>query len=131
VAISVYNRGGPFSTAVGAGEKPVLAADGNTAQGALGGVIGQADAAVAEEAGEGDPALEHAMALATSAWRDSRARSPRIQFSSSLTSGAMRVVRTARRDSADNPLISRSIAKIASIWRTACGTATSAIWKIT
>jgi hypothetical protein len=37
----------------------VLVADGSAAQGALSGIIGQADAAIAEEAGEGGPALEH------------------------------------------------------------------------
>jgi hypothetical protein len=45
------------------------------------------------------------MALATSAWRDSRARSLRIPLSSSATNGAIRVVRIARRCSAGNPLI--------------------------
>lgn len=41
---------GTVSTAVGAGEEPVLAA---------GGVVGEADAAVVEEASERRPALQH------------------------------------------------------------------------
>jgi len=52
------------------------------------------------------------MALASSAWRESRGRSLRSQFSISLTSSAMRIVPIARRCSADNPLISRKIALI-------------------
>jgi hypothetical protein len=61
----------------------------------------------------------HAHRSSTSGCRDNRARSLRIQLSSSATNGAMRVVRTARRCSAGNRLISPSIAKIASIRRTA------------
>ena len=44
--------------AIGAGEGPVVAADGDAAQRPLGGVVGHAEAAVVEEAGEGLPALE-------------------------------------------------------------------------
>ena len=53
------HRGGALATAVGAGEQPGPAPEGNSAQRALGGIVGQADAAVVEEAGEGRPALEH------------------------------------------------------------------------
>ena len=53
------HRGGPLATTIGAGEQPCAAAERDSAQGALGGVVGQADAAVVEEAGEGRPALEH------------------------------------------------------------------------
>src|SRR3546814_3132864 len=47
------------ATGVGSGEGPVATADGDAAQGALGGVVGQADPAIVEEAGERRPALEH------------------------------------------------------------------------
>jgi hypothetical protein len=43
---------------VGAGERPVVAADGDAAQRQLGGVVGHAQAAVVEEAGERRPAIE-------------------------------------------------------------------------
>ena len=52
------DRRGALAAAIGAGEQPVLAAQGDAAQRALGGVVGQADAAVIEEAGEGGPALQ-------------------------------------------------------------------------
>ena len=48
----VHDRGA-LAAAIGAGEQPGLAAEGNAAQRSLGGVVGQADAAVVEEAGEG------------------------------------------------------------------------------
>jgi len=48
----------PAATFVGAGEGPVLAADGDGAQLAFGGIVGHAEPAVVEEAGEHLPALE-------------------------------------------------------------------------
>src|SRR5712671_6256583 len=59
------------------------------------------------------------MALAVSAWRDSRARSVRIQPSSAATNGLIRSCRTACRCSDPTPWISRSTAKISSMRRTA------------
>ena len=53
--------------------------------------------------------------LATSAWRESRARSARILVSYPATSGVRRSRRVARRAAMSRPLISRSIAKIASM----------------
>ena len=50
--------GGAAASGVGAGELPVLAPDGHAAQAAFGGIVGQADAAVVEETGEGFPAGE-------------------------------------------------------------------------
>ena len=47
------HEGGPLTTAIGAGEQPGLAAERNAAQRPLGGVVGEADAAVGEEAREG------------------------------------------------------------------------------
>ena len=49
------HEGGALTAAIGAGEEPGLAAEGDAAQRALGGVVGQADAAVVEEAGEARP----------------------------------------------------------------------------
>src|SRR3546814_5813149 len=46
------------ATGVGSGEGPVATADGDAAQGALGGVVGQADPAIVEEAGERRPRSE-------------------------------------------------------------------------
>src|ERR1043166_5567380 len=54
------------------------------------------------------------MALATSAWRESLARSVRIQTSKASTRGAMSFVRTARRCAGGRPLIDCSRSKIAS-----------------
>ncbi len=51
--------GGAAAAFVGAGEGPVAASDGDTAQLALGGVVRYAQPAVVEEAGERGPALEH------------------------------------------------------------------------
>src|ERR1700738_3824255 len=59
------------------------------------------------------------MALAVSAWRDSRARSVRIQPSSAAINGLIRSCRTACRCLGAAPLISRSTAKISSMRRTA------------
>ena len=50
--------GGAASSGIGAGEHPVLPPDGHAAQAALGGIVGQADAAIVEETGEGFPAGE-------------------------------------------------------------------------
>jgi hypothetical protein len=52
------DRGGAVAAFVGAGERPVLAAQGDAAQRAFGGVVRHAQAAVVEEAGERIPALE-------------------------------------------------------------------------
>ena len=51
--------GGALAAAIGAAEQPGLSAQGDAAQRALGGIVGQADAAIIEEAGERGPALEH------------------------------------------------------------------------
>ena len=59
------------------------------------------------------------MTLATEAWRESDARSVRIQVSNSATSGALRSRRTARRRSADSPLSARSMSNSASMRLTA------------
>ena len=50
---------GPHAPAVGAGEEPRFASETDAAQRPLGGVVGEADAAVVEEAREAAPALEH------------------------------------------------------------------------
>jgi hypothetical protein len=50
---------GALAAAIGAGEQPSFAPEGDPAQRPLGGIVGQADAAIVEEAGEGGPALEH------------------------------------------------------------------------
>ena len=47
--------GGSLAALVGAGEGPVAAADGDAAQGPLGGVVGHAEAAVIEEAQSARP----------------------------------------------------------------------------
>ena len=47
----------PLAATIGAGEEPGLASEADAAQRPLRGVIGQADAAVVEEAGEAVPAL--------------------------------------------------------------------------
>src|ERR1041384_13239 len=59
VSIRVKHRCGALAAAIGAGEQPRLAADSYSAQCPLGGIVGQADAAVVQEAGEGRPALQH------------------------------------------------------------------------
>ena len=46
------NRRGALASPVGAGEQPVLAADGDTPSSAFGGVIGGADTAVVQEPGK-------------------------------------------------------------------------------
>lgn len=48
---------GPATAAVGAGEGPVLASDREATQRPLGGVVGEADAVVVEEARERRPSL--------------------------------------------------------------------------
>ena len=52
------DRGGASAAFVGAGEGPVVAADGDAAQRPLGGVVGDAQATIIEEARERGPALE-------------------------------------------------------------------------
>src|SRR5260221_310848 len=53
------HHGGALAAAIGAGEQPRLAAERDTAQCTLGGIVGQTNPSVGEEACEGDPALEH------------------------------------------------------------------------
>ena len=48
----------PHPAGIGATEGPVAPADGDAAHGALGGVVGHADAAVVEEARHGHPSLQ-------------------------------------------------------------------------
>ena len=52
------DRGGALGAAVRSGEGPVRPSDGDAAQGALGGVVRHADAAILEEAGQRAPSLE-------------------------------------------------------------------------
>jgi len=47
--------GGAFGTTFGTGEEPRLSAEGKSAQGAFGGVVGQANPPIVEEAGEPIP----------------------------------------------------------------------------
>ena len=54
----IYDRG-PFAAAIGACKHPVLAADGHGSDEPLGGVVGQTDPAIVEEAGKTVPATEH------------------------------------------------------------------------
>jgi hypothetical protein len=56
-AVASGNRSRPRA-AIGAGEQPRAAPEGNAAQRALSGIVRQADAAVVEKADEGRPALE-------------------------------------------------------------------------
>ena len=51
--------GGTVTSAIRTGEQPGFPAKGDAAQSSFGGIVGQADAAVVEEAGESGPALEH------------------------------------------------------------------------
>ena len=55
---AVHHRG-PLAATVRAAEQPGFSPQCDTAHAALGGVVGQADAAIVEEARERDPALEH------------------------------------------------------------------------
>ena len=50
--------GGALTAAVGTGEGPVVPADGNAAQGPLGGIVREAGPAVVEEADHRRPALQ-------------------------------------------------------------------------
>jgi hypothetical protein len=106
-----------LATSIRPAEQPRLPAESNPAQLALGGIVGQADAAVLEEAREDVDALS--MALATSLWRESLARSRFIHSIRSFTSGAISLRRAATRASGDKPLIERSSAKMASNFLTA------------
>jgi hypothetical protein len=49
--------GGALAATIGSAEQPCLAAKRDAAQRALGGVVGEADAAIVEEAGERIPAV--------------------------------------------------------------------------
>ena len=53
------HRGGAAATGIGAGEQPVLAADRDAAQGSLGRVVVERQAAIIEAADEGSPAPPH------------------------------------------------------------------------
>ena len=53
------HEGGTVAAAIGASEQPGFPAKGDATQGSFGGVVGQADTAIVEEAGEGIPTLEH------------------------------------------------------------------------
>ncbi len=53
------HEGGSLAATVRTGEQPRLSAKGNTAQGALGGIVAEAKPAIVEEAGEAGPPLEH------------------------------------------------------------------------
>lgn len=53
------HEGGAISTAVGAGKEPCLPAQSEAAQRPFGGVVGEADPAIAEEGCEAVPALQH------------------------------------------------------------------------
>ncbi len=55
------HEGGPLSAAVRTGEQPGLAPKGNPAQGALGGIVAEAVAAIVQEAGEAGPTLATAL----------------------------------------------------------------------
>ena len=48
--------GGAFAATIGAAEEPGFPAESDTAQGALGGIVRQADAAVSQKAGKAVPA---------------------------------------------------------------------------
>jgi hypothetical protein len=64
--------GGAATALVGAGEGPAASAKGDAAQGALGGIVRQADAAVVEEAGKaGQRFSRYSMALAILDFADS------------------------------------------------------------
>src|SRR4029453_10065512 len=52
-------EGCALAAAIGAGEQPGLAAQCQAAQRSFSSVVGEAEAAVVQEAGEGGPALEH------------------------------------------------------------------------
>jgi hypothetical protein len=53
------HHGGALAAAIGAGEQPRLAPERNAAQRALGGVVGEADPTIVEEAREGVSARKH------------------------------------------------------------------------
>jgi len=53
------HRSGARAAAIGAGEQPRAAPEGNTSQGAFSGVVGQADLPVIEKLREGRPALQN------------------------------------------------------------------------
>ena len=53
------HEGSPLAATLRAGEEPGASSQSDTAQGALGGIVGKADAAVGKEAGERLPAREH------------------------------------------------------------------------
>src|SRR5271169_1440331 len=114
------DRSSALAATVGAGEQPGFAPEGNAAQGALGGVVAETDAAVIEKAGKGRPALEHVIHClgVIGVMRQSGAlvAHPGFQFGDERRK---RVLRTATLCSAERPLISRSIAKIGSMRRTA------------
>ena len=114
------DRRRPLATAVAAGEQPRAAPECNPAQRALSSVIAQAKAAVFEKAGEGRPALEHVIHrfgdLGMAREPGAFGAHPCFQVADQRLT---RCWRTARRFSGAAPLISRSVAKIWSMRRTA------------
>jgi hypothetical protein len=85
------DSGGALAAAVGAGEGPVVPAHGDAAQGALGGIVGQIDPSVIEEAIIAVQRFRlYWIALAIGFFEESLARSARSQAPSSVTSGRER-----------------------------------------
>jgi hypothetical protein len=108
--------GGAMAAFVRACEGPVLSSDRDAAHGPLGRVVGHAEAAIVEEAGERGPTLEAVVdRLGGLVLGGELGALLRSQISSSATSGRLRSLRTARRCSDESPLISRSMANRASM----------------
>ena len=55
----LVHGGSALPAAIGAGKQPRLAAERDAAQSAFGGIVGKTDPAIAQEAREGIPSLEH------------------------------------------------------------------------
>ena len=110
----------PLSAAVGTCEQPRFSAQGNSAQRALRGVIGQTDPAIVEEPGEGCPTVEHVVhGLAGIVMRrepGSRGGHPVRQFRDQRRA---QYLPHSQAFGGDLPLMSRSISNSASIRRTA------------
>ena len=112
--------GRTFATAIGAGEGPVVAADGDAAQRPLGSVVGEADPAISQEAVERGPALEGVVDRLADLGLARRAITLGAQPGLELVDDPRRLLRRAsRRASALWPLISRSMANSRSIRVTA------------
>ncbi|QQN65467.1 hypothetical protein JIR23_06870 [Bradyrhizobium diazoefficiens] len=106
--------------AAAAGEQPGLAAERDAAQLALGGVVGEADPAVGEEAREYLPALKHVVHglgdVGVPREPGAFGAHPGLQIGKQRRSAH---ARSASRSVAGRPLISRSTSKIASMRFTA------------